>query len=40
MNGQRRENVKIGSEVKILTGSAFHHRGIKVRGQEYQEGLI
>ena len=50
MDGQKRENVKIGSEVEIvlkadqrtgkltrgivaeiLTSSALHHRGIKVR---------
>ena len=54
-DGQRRENVKIGSEVEIvlkkdqgtgkltrgivaeiLTSSAFHHRGIKVRLQDGQ----
>ncbi len=40
MDEQRRENVKIGSQVEILTSSASHPRGIKVRGQKYQEGLI
>jgi len=59
MDGQRRENVKIGSEVEIvlkedqrtgkltsgivaeiLTSSASHHRGIKVRLKDGQVGRI
>ena len=57
--GQRRENVKIGSEVEIvlkkdqrtgnltrgivaeiLTSSASHHRGIKVRLADGQVGRV
>ena len=59
MDGQTRENVKIGSEVEIvlkkdqrtgnltrgivaeiLTSSASHHRGIKVRLEDGQVGRI
>ena len=59
MDGQRRENVKIGSEVdivlkadqrtgklthgivaEILTSSALHHRGIKVRLKDGQVGRV
>jgi len=59
MNGQNRENVKIGSEVEIvlkkdqrtgkltrgivaeiLTSSAFHPRGIKVRLKNGQVGRV
>jgi len=59
MDGQRRENVKIGSEVEIvlkkdqrtgkltrgivaeiLTSSAFHRRGIKVRLKDGQVGRV
>jgi uncharacterized repeat protein (TIGR03833 family) len=59
MDGQRRENVKIGSEVeivlkedqktgkltrgivvKILTSSASHLRGIKVRLKDGQVGRV
>jgi len=59
MDGQRRENVKIGSEVEIvlkkdqrtgkitrgivaeiLTSSASHHRGIKVRLEDGQVGRV
>jgi len=59
MDGQRRENVKIGSEVEIvlkadqgtgkltrgivaeiLTSSAFHHRGIKVRLKDGKIGRV
>jgi len=59
MDGQRRENIKIGSEVEIvlkkdqrtgkltrgivaeiLTGSTFHHRGIKVRLKDGQVGRV
>ena len=59
MDGQRRENVKIGSEVEIvlkedqrtgkvtygivaeiLTSSASHHRGIKVRLKDGQIGRV
>jgi len=59
MDGQERENVKIGSEVEIvlkadqgtgklthgivaeiLTGSAFHHRGIKVRLKDGKIGRV
>jgi uncharacterized repeat protein (TIGR03833 family) len=59
MDGQRRENVKIGSEVdmvlkkdqptgklthgivaEILTSSAVHHRGIKVRLKDGQVGRV
>ena len=59
MDGQKRENVKIGSEVEIvlkedqptgkltrgtvaqiLTGAAFHPRGIKVRLSNGQVGRV
>lgn len=59
MDGQSRENIKIGSEVEIvlkanqgtgkltrgtvaeiLTGSALHHRGIKVRLRDGQVGRV
>jgi uncharacterized repeat protein (TIGR03833 family) len=59
MDGQIRENVKIGSEVdivlkkdqptgklthgvvaEILTSSAVHHRGIKVRLKDGQVGRV
>ncbi|MDD2696678.1 MAG: YwbE family protein [Candidatus Pacebacteria bacterium] len=59
MDGQRRENVKIGSEVEIvlkkdqgtgkltrgivaeiLTSSAVHHRGIKVRLKDGKVGRV
>ncbi|HUV80928.1 MAG TPA: YwbE family protein [Patescibacteria group bacterium] len=59
MDGQNRENVKIGSEVEIvlkkdqrtgkltrgivaeiLTSSAFHPRGIKVRLKNGQVGRV
>jgi uncharacterized repeat protein (TIGR03833 family) len=59
MDGQRRENVKIGSEVdivlkkdqptgklthgivaEILTSSAVHYRGIKVRLADEQVGRV
>jgi len=59
MDGQRRENVKIGLEVEvvlkedqktgnltrgivaeILTSSATHHRGIKVRLKNGQVGRV
>ena len=59
MDGQKRENVKIGSEVdvllkenqrtgrltrgtvaEILTGAAFHPRGIKVRLKDGQVGRV
>jgi len=59
MNGQNREDIKIGSEVEIvlkedqktgkfthgtvaeiLTSSAFHHRGIKVRLKNGQVGRV
>ena len=59
MDGQRRENVKIGSEVEIvlkkdqrtgkltrgivaeiLTSSASHHRGIKVRLKDGKIGRV
>jgi len=59
MDGKRRENVKIGSEViivlkkdqragnytrgivgEILTGSASHYRGIKVRLKDGQVGRV
>jgi len=59
MDGQKRENVKIGSEVEIvlkadqgtgkltrgivaeiLTSSAVHHRGIKVRLKDGQVGRV
>jgi len=59
MNGQNRENIKIGSEVDvvfkedqktgklthgivadILTSSAVHHRGIKVRLKDGQVGRV
>ena len=59
MDGQRRDNLKIGSEVEvvlkedqrtgkltrgivgeILTGAAFHPRGIKVRLSDGQVGRV
>jgi len=59
MDGQRRENIKIGSDVEImlkvdqrtgkltrgivaeiLTSSAFHPRGIKVRLSSGQVGRV
>jgi len=59
MDGQKRENVKIGSEVEIvlkedqrtgkltrgivaeiLTSSASHHRGIKVRLKDGKIGRV
>jgi len=59
MDGQKRENVKIGSKVEIvlkedqktgkltrgivaeiLTSSASHHRGIKVRLKDGQVGRV
>jgi len=59
MDGQKRENIKIGSEVEIvlkedqrtgkltrgivaeiLTSSASHHRGIKVRLSNGQVGRV
>jgi len=59
MDGQMRENIKIGSEVEIvlkedqktgkltrgivaeiLTSSALHHRGIKVRLKDGQVGRV
>ena len=59
MDGQIRENVKIGGEVEvilktdqrtgkltrgivaeILTSSAFHHRGIKVRLKDGKVGRV
>ena len=59
MNGQNRENIKIGTEVDvvlkedqktgklthgivadILTSSAVHHRGIKVRLKDGQVGRV
>jgi len=59
MDGQKRENIKIGSRVeivlkedqrtgnltrgivsKILTSSASHHRGIKVRLKDGQVGRV
>jgi len=59
MDGQKRENIKIGSEVEIvlkadqrtgkltrgtvaeiLTSSATHHRGIKVRLKDRKVGRV
>lgn len=59
MDGQKRENIKIGAEVdivlkadqrtgrlthgkvaEILTSSAFHPRGIKVRLEDGQVGRV